>query len=126
MMERCREVFSVRMMGRCLKVSPSGYYAWRRRPLSARAQENTRLLETIRVIHAQTDGVYGSPRMWEELRDKGEACGKHRVARLMKEAGLQGIPQRRRWRGKRSAQRPDGIENHLKRDFHRRSSMPNG
>ena len=99
-MERCREEFPVRLMCRCLQVSASGYYAWRHRPASRRAQENGRLLEGIRKLHAASDGVMGAPRIWEELCYAGERCGKKRVARLMRVHGLAGIPQRRRWRSK--------------------------
>ena len=117
MIQRCRETFPLRMMCRYLGVSPSGYYGWGTRPLSARAQDNARLLEQIRVLHAHHDGVVGSPRIWEDLRYAGERCGRHRVARLMRRAGLQGVPQRRQWRKKPSGARPRGPRNHLERDF---------
>jgi putative transposase len=55
--------------------------------------------------------------MWEELRFEGETCGRHRVARLMRIHGLQGVPQGRRWRKKSSSARPSGVSNHLARDF---------
>jgi putative transposase len=55
--------------------------------------------------------------MWEELRYLGESCSRNRVARLMKDDGLRGIPQRRRWRKKPSGTRPDHVRNHLARDF---------
>ena len=55
--------------------------------------------------------------MWEELRYLGESCSRNRVARLMRDSGLRGIPQRRRWRTKPSGTRPDDIRNHLARDF---------
>ena len=117
MIERCRDAFPVRLMCRCLKVSPSGYYGWQDRPLSERAKDNQRLLGRIATLHAQSDSVMGSPRIWEELRYAGETCSENRVARLMRGAGLQGIPQRRRWRKKPSSQRPAGVQNHLERDF---------
>lgn len=85
-----------RLMCRCLKVSSSGYYGWRERPESRRKQSNERLLARIRSLHAESDGVFGSPRMWEELRYLGESCSRNRVARLMRDNGLRGIPQRRR------------------------------
>jgi hypothetical protein len=69
MIQRCRTVFPIRMMGRCLRVSPSGYDGWVTRPLSGRAQKNARLLAQIRALHADHDGVVGSPRIWEDLRD---------------------------------------------------------
>ena len=59
----------------------------------------------------------GSPRIWEELRWEGQRCSLNRVARLMRLHGLQGIPQRRRWRNKRCGERPGEIRNHLSRDF---------
>lgn len=117
MIERCREAFPIRLMCRCLRVSPSGYYGWVTRPLSVRAQENARLVRRMRALHTEHDGVLGSPRMWEELRSAGERCGRHRVARLMRRAGLQGVPQRRRWRRKTAGLPPAGTQNYLERDF---------
>jgi putative transposase len=61
--------------------------------------------------------------MWEDLRYTGERCGRHRVARLMRRAGIQGVPQRRSWRKKPSSPRPSAIRNHLDRDF--RAAAPN-
>lgn len=123
MIERCRDAYPVRMMCSCLKVSPSGYYAWRERSPSERARDNERLLGRIEQLHLDSDGVKGSPRIWEDLRYEGESCSKNRVARLMREAGLQGIPQRRKWRRKSSGTRPIGIANHLDRQFE--ASAPN-
>jgi len=117
MIERCRDAFPVRLMCRCLHVSPSGYYSWRDRPASLRKQSNDHLLTRIRRLHAQSDGVFGSPRMWEELRYLGEPCSLNRVARLMRRDGLRGVPQRRRWQTKQAGTRPDGVQNHLARDF---------
>ena len=97
MIERCRDSFPVRMMCRCLKVSHSGYYDWRDRPLSARAEDNERLLVQIRSLHADSDGVLGAPRIWDDLRHEGEVCSLNRVARLMQANDIQGIPQKRRW-----------------------------
>ena len=117
MIERCREAYPVRMMCRLLGVSPSGYYDAVGRPPSARAQANERLLEQVRALHAESDGVRGSPRITDELRFRGETCGRNRVARLMRAEGLQGIPQRKRWRAKASTPRPPEVTNHLERDF---------
>src|SRR3569832_528436 len=117
MIERCREAFPIRLMCRCLKISPSGYYAWRERPPSARAQDYQRLLKRIETLHSESDGVFGSPRMWAQLRYGGESCSLNRVARLMRQQGLRGIPQRTRWRKKSVNQHPEDVSNHLKRDF---------
>jgi putative transposase len=93
-------------MCRCLRVSPSGFYGWAKRPMSAREVDNRRLLTRIREHHAASDGVLGVPRMHEELSDEGETASPNRIARLMAKNGLYGIPQRRRWRQKRSGVRP--------------------
>jgi putative transposase len=117
MIERCRDAFAIRMMCRCLRVSSSGYYDWRTREPSARAIDNRRLLERIEVLHAASDGVMGSPRIWDDLRYAGETCGENRVARLMRLQGIRGIPQRRRWHSTTAGQRPDDVRNHLSRNF---------
>jgi putative transposase len=117
MVERCRDAFKVRMMCRLLGVSASGYYDWRSRPLSARAQANEQLLGRIRSLHAASDGVLGRRRLYDDLLEEGERCSPNRVGRLMQRAGLKGIPQRKRWRSKRSGTRPGDVENHLARDF---------
>ena len=92
---RRRTQYPVRMMCRLLKVSRSGYYAWRVRPESQRAKTDRGLTRVIRRLHAESDGVYGSPKMRDELRDEGYPCGRHKVARLMRKAGLKGCPKRR-------------------------------
>lgn len=123
MIERCRDAFPIRMMCRCLAVSPSGYYGWRERPPSPRALDNDRLLGRIREMHAESDGVTGSPRIWDDLRYAGETCSLNRVARLMRAAGLRGIPQKRRWKSKASGVCPGDVQNHLARDF--KAAAPN-
>jgi putative transposase len=87
--------YPVRVMCRVLGVSPSGYYAWRQREPSKRALANAKLLEKIREIHEWSDGTYGSPRIHEELKDRGIEVSLNRVARLMREAGLEGVSRRR-------------------------------
>ncbi len=115
--DRCRDAYPVRMMCRCLKVSPSGYYGWRSRPLSPRAKDSQRLAARIHALHAESDGVLGSPRIREDLRYEGERCSLNRVARLMRVSGIQGIPIKRRHRSKVSSSRPGDVQNHLGRDF---------
>lgn len=117
MIERCRDAYPVRMMCRCLAVSHGGYYDWRDRDLGVRARANEALSERIGALHEGSDGVLGAPRMHEELLFEGWHCGRNRVARLMRFKGLQGIPQRKAWRRKPSGTRPDGVHNHLARDF---------
>ena len=75
---------NVRMMCRLLKVAPSSYYAWRKNPISDRVLEDERLLRLIRASFEASHGIYGSPRVFLDLRESGETCSKHRVARLMR------------------------------------------
>lgn len=117
MIDRCRDAFPILMMCRLLEVSPSGYYDWRDRPPSATAIENDRLLQKIRQLHTESDGVMGAPRIRDELHYQGLRYGKNRIARLMRLHGLQGIPQKRQWRRKAPGIRPIGISNVLDRDF---------
>ena len=83
------------MMCRLLQVSKSGYYAWRTRPESRRAKEDRELTRVIRRLHAESGGVYGSPKIHADLRDEGFKVGRNRVARLMRDARLRGCPKRR-------------------------------
>ena len=112
-----RDEFPVRRMCNELNVSHSGYYAWRERPASAREMANQELYDKIEAVYNDNHRVYGSPRIYRELRDQGIACSKNRVARLMRVHGIRGIPARKRWPKRRSEQRPAGVENHLARDF---------
>ena len=79
-----------------LDVSRSGYYAWRNRGPSKRAQKDAMLTEKIREIHDGSRGTYGSPRVHAALQAEGIRVGKKRVSRLMKEAGLRGESRRKR------------------------------
>src|SRR5690348_9235260 len=88
-------IFHITTMCRVLEVSRAGYYAWRARPLAERVKENQALLARIRAIYQETKGRYGSPRVYQELRALGLACGKHRTARLMRAEGLRAKSARR-------------------------------
>ena len=109
--------YSVRRMCDLLGVSASGYYAWKQRQRSRRAQSDEELLERIRSVHERSHGTYGAPRIRAELVLSGTPVGRKRVARLMREAGLQGA-SRRRWatttvRDKKVRPAPDLVD----RDF---------
>jgi len=71
-----------------LEVSPSSYYAWRKRAVSTRQQADQALVERIRCAHHESRGTYGSPRVHRWLRQRGVVCGRHRVARLMRLSGI--------------------------------------
>ena len=86
----------VSAMCRALKVSKSGFYGWRGRAPSARAQADALLSEKIARIHTDSRETYGAPRIHFELRTLGVRCARKRVARLMREAGLFGCGGRRR------------------------------
>lgn len=75
-------------MCRQYRVSRSGYYAWRERKSSRHSQDDAALQGEIAGIFRACHGRYGSPRVHEELLDRGRRCGKKRVARLMRESGL--------------------------------------
>ena len=86
-------------MCRVLGVSTSGFYAWRERPPSARAEQDAVILERMAFIHERSRGTYGAPRIHFELgEDFGIHCGKKRVARLMRKAGFCGVHRRRKVR----------------------------
>jgi putative transposase len=82
-------IFHITTMCRVLEVSRAGYYAWCARPLCDRVKDDRVLTEKIREIQRQVKERYGSPRTHQELKALGFRCGKNRVARLMRGAGIQ-------------------------------------
>jgi hypothetical protein len=79
--KRCCELF---------EVSKSAFYHRKKQVPSARDLTDAELLEKIREIHSDSDGTYGSPRAHKELLARGVVCGRRRVRRLMRRAGLEG------------------------------------
>jgi putative transposase len=71
-------------------VTRAGFYAWHKRQPSARSQGDVQLLEQVRAAHTHSRGYYGSPRVRGQLQREGVVIGRRRIARLMREAGLQG------------------------------------
>ena len=116
-LQRRRDQYPVREMCRLLQVSASGYYAWRTRGESARDRQDRGLLEQIQAIYTESDGTYGSRRVRKELQMSGVACGRRKVAKLMRTAALRGCPTKR-YRG-RAGGLPGGsaATNVLARDF---------
>jgi putative transposase len=82
-------------MCRILGVSPSGYYAWVKRPTSARAVMDAGLTAKIRAAHAASKGTYGAPRLRIDLAEAGIRVSRKRVARLMRNLGLVGVSRRK-------------------------------
>ena len=110
-------LYPVRPLCWLLGVSTSGYYAWRRRPVSRRAQENGRLVTAMQQIHQAVKQTYGSPRMHAELVAQGFACGRHRVARLMRQHGLMAKMTVRFRRLTKAGKREKAADNLLNRQF---------
>src|SRR5215217_9440067 len=97
LIEDQRDVWPVRVMCDALSVSPSGYYAWRSRPESARKIANRELLVDIRRVHAQHRERYGAPRIYAELRAEGRTASRKRVERIMRRHGIRArVPRRYR------------------------------
>jgi len=89
--------FPVQDLCQALAISRTGYYAWRNRRPSDRARANAQLLLTISLLHRASHQRYGVPRIYRDLRQLGQPVGRHRIARLMRQAGLRGV-QKRSWR----------------------------
>ena len=89
------KAYAIAVLCRVLGVSPSGYYAWRTRGPSARGEADTALLARIRAAHEGSRRTYGAPRIQADLRAAGVRCGRKRVARLMRSAGLVGCHRRK-------------------------------
>ena len=114
---RYEGAFTVVLMCRVLEVGRAGYYAWRRRPPSARAQADTPLRVAIRAIHTASHGRYGRPRIHRALRAQQVCCSPKRVARLMRLEGLRGA-RGRRFRRTTQADGTPPAPNRLQRRFH--------
>ena len=93
--EREKADYAIALLCRVLEVSCSGYYAWRRRGPSVRAQQDAVITARIQTIHEQSRQTYGAPRIQAELAATGTPCGRKRVARLMRVAGVVGCHRRR-------------------------------
>lgn len=118
-----RQHFRLRSLCRVLGVSRSGYYAWTGRPAPRRAERNDALLVHIRAAYARGRQAYGSPRIHQDLVQRGILCGRHRVARLMRRDGIVACTERQfRWTATVRAELP-AAPNRLQRDFH--ATAPN-
>ncbi|MCK9798033.1 IS3 family transposase [Pseudomonas sp. MAFF 302030] len=109
--------YSIRRLCLTLKVHPSGYYAWLSEPQSARAKDDQRLLGLIKHSWLESGGVYDYRKIHDDLREVGEDCGRHRVARLMRLEGLRSQTGYRRRAGKYGGKPAVASPNLLKRQF---------
>ncbi len=116
--EANRAIFPIAVMCRTLGVSTSGYYGWRHRPPSARSVADEVLTEQIREVHGQSRHTYGYRRIRAELVDGHRlGVGRHRVARLMRRAGICGVTRRKFCRTTRRDDRARPVPDLLRRDF---------
>jgi putative transposase len=111
-----RDQYDVKMMCRLLEVTRSGYYAWLHEPISHRTQEDARLLRLIRASFVASHGVYGAPRVFLDLREAGETCSKHRVARLMRVNKIRAVGGYRK-RNRAASKPSELVPNVLLRNF---------
>ncbi|WP_139798934.1 IS3 family transposase [Andreprevotia lacus] len=109
--------FPVRRLCRVMSVHPSGYYAWKAKPHSPRAREDQRLLGQIKQAWLESGCVYGYRKVHDDLQALGERCGKHRVARLMKQESLRSQTGYHRRPGHYSGRPAVVAPNHLQRQF---------
>lgn len=115
--------YPVMVLCRVLQVARSGYYAWCQRGESRRRQQNQWALVHIRACHRASKGRYGSPRIYRSLRAQGILIGRHRVARLMRQYGVQSHCRRRYRRATPSSAPTHFAANTLNRDF--QANRPN-
>lgn len=112
-----RPLFSVRAMCRCLRIQPSGFYAWLKNPLSKRAREDARQTELIREAWKDSNKVYGYRKLHDDLLDQGEACCPNRVARLASLAGIKAQIGYKRRPGSYGGKPSLVVDNTLDRQF---------
>jgi len=90
-MKQHADQFGLAAMCRMLGVHRSGYYAWLKEPASDRDRDDQRLLGLIKHSWLESGSVYGHRKVTTDLRELGETCSRHRVARLMKSEGLRAM-----------------------------------
>ncbi len=112
-----RDQFTVRSMCRCLRIQPSGFYAWQKSPLSRRAQEDARQTELIRRSWNDSGKVYGYRKLHDDLLDHGETCCPNRVARLTRLAGIRAQIGYKRRPGSDGGKPSLAVDNTLDRQF---------
>ncbi|GGD53986.1 hypothetical protein GCM10010989_30200 [Croceicoccus pelagius] len=112
-----RTLFPVRAMCRCLRIQPSGFYAWLKNPLSRRAKEDARQTELLRQAWEDSGKVYGYRKLHDDLLDQGETCCPNRVARLASLAGIKARIGYKRRPGSYGGKPSRVVDNTLARQF---------
>ena len=115
--ERNERAHSVRRLCSVMAVHPSGYYAWKQQPQSDKARDDQRLLGLLKQAWLESGCVYGYRKLTLDMRDLGETCGKHRVARLLRQEGLRSQTGYRRRAGGRGGKPAVVAPNYLDRQF---------
>ena len=110
--------FPVSVMCRVLEVSRSGYYTWAKRKPGPREERRAQLVEQIREVHEASRGIYGSPRVHQDLQEKGIDCCVNTVAKLMKDQGIRSKTSKKFRISTTDSRHPHPIaKNHLAQDF---------
>ena len=112
-----RPIFSVRAMCRCLRLHPSGFYAWVKNPLSHGAQEDERQTKLLKEAWKESGNIYGYRKLHDDLCDLGETCCPNRVARLARLAGIHAQIGYKRRPGKYGGKPSVVVDNTLDRQF---------
>ncbi|WEF25933.1 IS3 family transposase [Paracoccus sp. S3-43] len=112
-----RGQFSIRAMCRCLRIQPSGFYAWLQAPVSARAQEDRRQTELLQKAWAESGKVYGYRKLHDDLVEQGESICPNRVARLTQLAGIKAQIGYKRRPGSYGGKPSVVVDNTLDRQF---------
>lgn len=112
-----KKEFPIQRMCHVLGVKPAAFYAWQTRPESKRSMENDIILKRIRIIHKESKELYGSPKIYQALKNQNILCGKNRIARIMKENDIK-AKIRKKFRVKsRAIKSIHASENLLQREF---------
>lgn len=111
-----RHIWPVSWMCDVLGVSRTGFHAWLKRPISARASYDAKLVMEIDKSFKASDRTYGARRIWRDVLEDGLSCGLHRIERLMRQNAMRARPKRR-GKPKDDGERSVIADNILDRDF---------
>jgi putative transposase len=112
-----RQQFKVRAMCRCLRIRPSGFYAWLKNPPSTRAREDARQTELLSKAWTESGKVYGYGKLHDDLLDQGESSCSNRIARLARLAEIKALIGYKRRPGSYGGKPSVVVDNTLARQF---------